>query len=134
MTVLSDLRHGDLFLYVARVTAVDAVTGMDLDLYGPSRTITASAHINIDGSMTGQLAAAPNETPVTTVTAKFAPVSVGDIMQNTRTGETMVCRVSRINAQGVVLWSASPNGAVMYRADDWVVLDHVDLPTGPASS
>ena len=127
MTVLSDLRARQLFLYVGRVTAVDAVNGMDLDLYGPSRTKTATAHIAIDGTMTGQLAAAPNETPVMVVTANFAPISVGDILENVKTGETLVCRVSRISPKGVVMWSSSVNGTVAYTADNWNVVGHIDL-------
>ena len=127
MTVLSDLRRGDLFLYVARVTAVNAHTGMNLDLYGPSRTKTASAHINVDGSMTGQLTDTPNNTPVTTVKADFSPVAVGDVLENGKTGETVVCRWSGIQSNGAVVWSASVDQKVIYKTDDWTVIGHVDL-------
>ena len=79
MATLADLVPGDQFLFACSVTAVDQVTGLSLGLYGPGRALAATAVISPAGVMSGQLAAAPDQVPVTIVTG-FAPVSVGDVL------------------------------------------------------
>lgn len=124
MTTLADLRAGDQFLFACQVVSADAA-GMSIALYGPSRNQAGTALIAPDGAMTGQLAAPPHQVPVTTVTG-FAPVTVGDVMVSETTGETMVCRWSRIGADGTVTWSASPGHQVIYPASGWAAVAHVD--------
>ena len=126
MTTLADLQAGEQFLFACQVTAVDQVAGLSLGLFGPGRVQAASAVISPAGVMSGQLAAPPDQLPVTMVTG-FAPVSVGDVMQNSVTGETMVCRYSQINPDGNVIWSASPSRQVIYPAAGWSIIGHVSL-------
>jgi len=125
MTTLADLQPGQQFLFACQVTALDPVAGLSLALYGPGRVEAATAVIAPTGVMTGQLAAAPDQVPVTVVTG-FAPVSVGDILQN-EAGETVVCQWSQIGADGTVTWSASAGHRVAYPAAGWTVIGHADL-------
>ena len=126
MTTLADLAVNDQFLFACQVTGLDVVTGLGLALYGPGRTQAATAAISPAGVMTGQLAAAPGQVPVTLVTG-FAPVSVGDVMENQQTGETAVCRWSRIQPDGTVLWAAAATGRVVYPAAGWATIGHIVL-------
>jgi hypothetical protein len=126
MTTLADLAAGQQFLFACQVTAVDQVTGISLALYGPGRIQAASAVISPAGAMTGQLAAAPNLVPVTIVTG-FAPVSVGDVLENAATGENAVCRWSQIGADGTVTWSSATSHQVAYPAAGWTTIGHVSL-------
>lgn len=125
MTTLADLVTGDQFLFACQVTSVDATAGIGLALYGPGRVQAAAAAISPAGVMSGQLAAAPDQVPVTLVTG-FAPVSTGDVLQNGQTGETAVCRWSQIGGDGTVTWSSSVDHRVIYPAAGWVVVGHVD--------
>lgn len=126
MTTLADLGQGDQFLFACQVTALDQVTGLSLALYGPGRVQAAAATISPAGVMAGQLAAAPDQVPVTLVTG-FVPVSVGDVLENEQTGETAVCRWSRIQPDGTVLWASAAAGRVVYPASGWAVIAHVNL-------
>jgi hypothetical protein len=126
MTTLADLQPGQQFLFACSVTAVDQVTGISLALYGPGRVQAATAAISPAGVMSGQLAAAPDQVPVTLVTG-FAPVSPGDVMENMTSGETYVCRWSQISPDGTVEWSASPDHRVVYTAAGWTLAGHVTL-------
>jgi hypothetical protein len=125
-TTLAGLVPGSQVLFAFVVTSVDAVTGISLDLYGPGRIRAATAVISPAGVMSGQLAAPPDQVPVTVVTG-FAPVSVGDVLQNQATGETMVCRWSQISADGTVTWSSSADHRVIYPAQGWTIIAHVTL-------
>jgi len=125
MATLADLVPGDQFLFACSVTAVDQVTGLSLGLYGPGRALAATAVISPAGVMSGQLAAAPDQVPVTIVTG-FAPVSVGDVLENTA-GETLVARWSQISPDGTVTWSSSADHRVIYPAAGWSVIGHVTL-------
>jgi hypothetical protein len=125
VTALADLQPGAQFLFACQVTALDAVTGLSLALYGPGRVQAATAAISPAGVMAGQLAAAPDQVPVTVITG-FAPVSAGDILENQATGETMVARYSQITPDGTVTWSASSSRQVIYPAAGWSVIGHVD--------
>jgi hypothetical protein len=125
MTTLADLTPGEQVLFAFAVTAVDPAAGISLGLYGPGRILAATAVIAPSGAMTGQLAAAPAQVPVTVVTG-FTPVSVGDIMTSDTTGETMVCRWSQIGPDGTVTWSAAPGHQVIYPARGWTVAGHAD--------
>lgn len=126
MTTLADLKTGDEFLFACQVTSVDPTAGTGLSLYGPGRAQAATAVIAPSGAMTGQLAAPANQVPVTVVTG-FTPVSVGDVLANDRTGETMVCRWSAIGPDGSVTWSASLSAQVIYPAAGFTVIGHVSL-------
>lgn len=125
MTTLADLRSGDQFLFACQVTSVDPTAGTAIALYGPARAQAGTAVISPAGVMSGQLAAAPDQVPVTVVTG-FAPVSVGDLMQSDATGETMVCRWSQIGEDGTVTWAAAAGHRVIYPAAGWTVVAHVD--------
>jgi hypothetical protein len=125
VTTLADVRRGDVFLAGVRCTAADQVAGLTLGLYGPHRDKMADAQITPAGVITGQLAAAPALIPVQLVTG-YAPVSVGDVMQNDA-GETLVCQWTRTSPDGTVLWSASAGHHVVYPAAGWQVAGHVDL-------
>jgi hypothetical protein len=78
------------------------------------------------GVMSGQLAAAPGQVPVTVVTG-FAPVAVGDVLQNDRTGETLVARWSQIGPDGSVTWASAAGHQVIYTAQGWTAIGHVAL-------
>jgi len=125
MTTLADLAVGDEFLFIGQVTALDPVTGLSLSLFGPASAQAGTAVIAPTGAMSGQLAAAPDQVPVTVVTG-FAPVSVGDVMQNDRTGETLVARWSQIGADGTVSWASAASHQVIYTAQGWTTVGHVD--------
>lgn len=125
MTTLADLKSGDQFLFACQVTSLDA-NGLGLALYGPGRVEAATALIAPSGAMSGQLAASSSQVPVTVVTG-FVPVSVGDVLSNSESGETVVCRWSQINPDGAVIWSTSPAHRVIYSASGWVVIGHVQL-------
>lgn len=126
MTTLADVRRGDVFLAGVRCTAADQVAGLTVGLYGPHRDKMADGQIAPDGTITGQLAAAPGLIPVQLVTG-FAPVSVGDVLENAQTGETAVVRYSRIAPDGTVTWSSSAAHRVIYPAAGWAVIGHADL-------
>ena len=126
MTTLADLRAGDEFLFVGQVTGLDPVAGLTLSLFGPASAQAGSAVISPAGVMSGQLAAAPALVPVTIVTG-FAPVSVGDVMQNNRTGETLVARWSQIGPDGSVTWASAASHQVVYTGQGWTVVGHVTL-------
>jgi hypothetical protein len=124
VTTLADVRRGDVFLVGARCTAADPVAGLTLGLYGPHRDKMADVQITPAGAVTGTLAAAPALIPVQLVTG-FAPVSVGDVLQNDA-GETVVCQWTRIGPDGTVLWSSSAGHYVVYPAAGWTVIAHID--------
>ena len=126
MTTLADLTVGTQFLFATEVTSVDAQAGIGLALYGPGRTEAATAVIAPTGAMTGQLAAAPDQVPVTVVTG-FTPVSVGDVLESAASGETMVCRWAEIGADGQVMWAASADHKVIYPGTGWTIIGHADL-------
>lgn len=124
MTTLADIKVNDQFLFVCLATEIDD-TGMSLSLYGPSNILAAVAKINADGSMTGQLAAIPSDIPVTLVTG-FVPFTIGDVLENEVSGETMVCRWSEITDDGNSVWSSSVgNSKVIYSPTGWTVIGHV---------
>lgn len=125
MITLADVTPGTQFLFACQVTTVDA-QGTALDLYGPGRTLAAVAVIAPTGVMSGQLSAPPDQVPVTVVTG-FAPVSVGDVLENQRTGETAVCRWSQISPDGTVQWASAAAHQVIYPAQGWTVIGHADL-------
>ena len=126
MTTLADLVTGDEFLFIGQVTALDPVAGLTLSLFGPASALAGSAVIAPTGVMSGQLAAAPGQVPVTVVTG-FAPVAVGDVMQNDRTGETMVARWSQIDPNGAVTWASAASHQVVYSGQGWTTIGHVAL-------
>lgn len=126
MTTLADLTVGQQFLFACQVTSADPVAGTGLALYGPGRTQAATATIAPTGVMSGQLAAPPSQVPVTVVTG-FAPVSVGDVLQNNVTGETYVARWSQISADGEAMWASSAAARVIYPAAGWTTVGHVNI-------
>ncbi|HSZ38459.1 MAG TPA: hypothetical protein VK817_00730 [Trebonia sp.] len=126
MTTLADLAVGNEFLFIGQVTALDPVAGLSLSLFGPASAQAGSAVISPAGAMSGQLAAAPNQVPVTIVTG-FAPVSVGDVLQNNRSGETLVCRWSQIGPDGSVTWASAASHQVIYTGQGWTTVGHVTL-------
>jgi len=125
MTTLADIATGQQFLFVCKAGTIDD-TGIALELYGPSNVLAASAQINPDGTMTGQLMATPATIPVSVITG-FIPFTVGDVLQKDASGETMVCRWSNIAANGVTTWSASTGHEVIYSSDGWSIIGHIDL-------
>ncbi len=126
MTALSDVRRGDVILIGARCTGADPVAGLGLALHGPDRAKMADAQIAPDGTITGTLAAAPGLIPVQLVTG-YAPLGAGDVLQNSASGETLVCQWSEVRPDGAVLWSSSAGHRLVYPASGWTVVGHVDL-------
>lgn len=125
MTSLADLRAGDQFLFAAQVAAIDGA-GFHLALFGPAASAAGTAVIGPDGVMSGQLSLPPDQVPVTVVTG-LAPVAVGDVLENGRTGETAVCRWSQVATDGTVTWSSAVGHQVVYPAQGWTTVGHVDL-------
>lgn len=125
MPFLAELQAGDQFLFVASVALTDAA-GYHLSLFGPSATAAGAALIGPDGAMSGQLALPAAQVPVTVVTG-LAPVTVGDVLESERTGETAVCRWSQVGPDGAVTWSSAAAHQVVYPASGWSVIGHVDL-------
>lgn len=125
MDSLATVTTGQQFLFVCQATSID-VNGMGLELFGPSHVLAAIAQIGPDGSMTGRLQDTPANIPVTIVTG-FAPFAVGDVVQKNTSGETMVCRWSGIQANGIATWSSSASHEVTYATDGWSVIGHIDL-------
>ena len=125
MTTLADLPPGDQFLFVGLITAIDS-SGFHMTLYGPESAAAATALIDTNGVMTGQLEAPANQAAVTVVTG-FAPLSVGDVVVSDRTGETVVVRSAWITHDGVSMWSSTADAKVAYPATGWTVIGHVSL-------
>jgi hypothetical protein len=125
VSTLADLTPGMQFLMACQVVAVDPVNGIALSLFGPASAQAATATISPAGAMTGQLMTAPDQVPVNVITG-FAPVAVGDVLENSGTGETAVCRWSQINADGTVAWASSAAHRVVYPGEGWTVIAHVD--------
>jgi hypothetical protein len=133
MATLANLRAGDQFIFVNLVKSVSVVDGIVLELYGPSNKKAADGLILPDGSITGHLTDDPRKIPVMVVTG-FTPVSVGDILENAHTGETMVCRWSSINPAGKAFWSPASNGQPVYPTNNWSIIGHVDLSSTRADT
>jgi hypothetical protein len=129
VTTLAAVKPGDQFLFVCQVTALDATTGIGLSLYGPGRDLAATATIGPDGAMAGQLAMTPDQISVNTITG-YTPISAGDVLTRDGSGDTFVCRWAQISEDGSVLWSASPNHAVVYPAAGWTIIGHFGGITG----
>ena len=125
MATLADLKTGDQFLFACQVTSLDA-NGIGLALFGPASVKAADAAIHLDGTMSGNLAATPDQVPINIVTG-FVPISQGDILQNGETGETVVCRWSEIKPDGTVHWSSSGTHRVVYTANGWTVIGHAEI-------
>ncbi len=126
MTSLADVRRGDVFLVGVKCTDADLLLGLTVALYGPHRDKMADGQIAPGGQITGALVTTPDQIPVQLVTG-LVPVSVGDILQNGVSGETLVCMWSHINLDGSVLWSSAASHAVVYPVAGWIVIGHVDL-------
>jgi hypothetical protein len=126
VTTLADLGVGDAFVLLARVTALDQVTGMTVTFFGPDRAPQGQLVISPTGVLSGQLATAPAATPVHPVT-QFRAVSVGSVLVSRGTGETMVARKVRIMGDGSYQWASSLPGGVWYTTDDWQVVGSVTL-------
>jgi hypothetical protein len=126
VTTLADLVAGEQFLMACQVVSIDPVNGMTLSLFGPASAEAATALIAPTGAMSGQLLTTPDQVPVNIVTG-FAPFTVGDIIANNASGETVVCRWSMIKADGTSTWSSSPDHRVVYASAGWTVIGHVNL-------
>lgn len=125
MTTLADVKSGNQFIFVCVAGTVDA-NGIALELFGPSNVLAASAQINPDGTMAGQLMATPDTIPVSLITG-YVPFNVGDVLQKDASGETMVCRWSSIQPDGSTNWSASKGHEVIYKSAGWSVIGHITL-------
>lgn len=125
MTALSDLQPGQAFMFVAQVTAIDQA-GTHLSLFGPASAAGGSALMDPTGVLTGQLTSPAAQIPVTVVT-QFVTVSVGDVLSNNTSGETMVARIVTVQPDGSYQWSSSPAGGVVYRTAGWTIVGHVSL-------
>lgn len=126
MTTLAEITAGDQFLFACQAISVDPTNGLALSLYGPGSIKAADATIHPDGTMTGNLAASPDQVPVNVVTG-FVPISVGDILESSISGETVVCRWSTIKSDGTINWSSSTTHGVVYSATGWTVVGHVPI-------
>lgn len=125
MTTLADLQAGGQFLFVATVASIDGA-GYHLNLFGPASAAAGAAVIAPDGTMTGALALPAAQVPVTVITG-MAPVSVGDVLESQSSGETAVCRWSALGADGTATWASATGHRVVYPAQGWAVIGHVDL-------
>jgi hypothetical protein len=125
VTTLADLTAGQAFMFIAQVTAKDSA-GTHLALFGPASAAGGTALIDGAGVLTGNLTTAASAIPVTVVT-QFAQVSVGDVLSNNNTGETVVARAVQVQPDGSYQWSSSPSGGVVYRTAGWTIIAHVTL-------
>jgi hypothetical protein len=125
MTALADLKAGQAFMFVAQVTLIDAA-GTHLSLFGPASAAGGTALMDGNGVLTGQLTSPAAQIPVTVVT-QFETVSVGDVLVNAVTGETMVARAVTVKPDGSYQWSPSASGGVVYTTSGWTVIGHVAL-------
>jgi hypothetical protein len=125
VTTLADLGAGQAFMFVAQVTAIDSA-GTHLSLFGPASAAGGTALMDPSGVLTGQLTSAPADIPVTVVT-QFAAVSIGDVLQNDTSGETVVARAVAVQVDGSYEWSPAASGGVVYLTAGWTIIAHVDL-------
>ena len=126
MTTLADLSVGDAFVLLSRVAALDQVAGMTLIFFGPDRQPQGQLVVSPAGVISGQLVNPANQTPVNPVT-HFRVVSVGSVLVNQRTGETMVVRQVSIQPDGTYQWSPSLTQPVWYTIDGWQLVGNVNL-------
>ncbi len=124
MTALADLKAGDAFILLARVTAID-VTGYTLTYYGPDSSPQGTMTIDPAGVFGGQLAAPPAQVPVTPVPA-FNAVAVGDVLVRGDGSVTLVARRVRLTPAGAYEFSAALSGGQWTGLDGWGVAGHVD--------
>jgi hypothetical protein len=125
MTTLADLTAGQAFMFVAQVTAIDAA-GVHLSLFGPAQSAGGAALMDPTGALTGHLTSPATQIPVTVVT-QFEAVSVGDVLANAVSGETMVARAVTVQPDGTYQWSPAPSGGVIYTTGGWGIIGHVSL-------
>jgi hypothetical protein len=125
VTTLADLKAGQAFMFVAQVTAIDQA-GVHLSLFGPASAAGGSALMDPAGVLTGNLTSPAAQIPVTVVT-QYAAVSVGDVLANDGSGETMVARAVTVQSDGSYQWSPSPAGGVVYRTAGWTIIGRVSL-------
>ena len=122
MTMLTDLRQGDLFLLGVKV--IDrSIAGLQCTLFTTDRVALGSLLIAPDGTMTGNLSGPANTTPVTTLDRAFQP---GDVVTNNANGETLVVRSVWITEEGW-RWSSSLKRNSIYSSKDWTVIGSVTL-------
>jgi hypothetical protein len=61
------------------------------------------------------------------VVTQFAAVSVGDVLSNDASGETVVVRWVTVQSDGSYLWSPAPSGGVVYKTAGWTIVGHISL-------
>src|SRR5258707_10879221 len=105
MATLADLGVGDAFVLLARVTALDQVTGMTLTFFGPDRSPQGQMTVSPAGVLAGQLANGFAQTPVQPA-RQFRAIGVGTVLVSRVTGETSVVRRGEVVPGG-----AFPGGA-----------------------
>ena len=126
MTTFADLVPGDAFILLARVSALDQINGMTLVFFGPDRQPQGQLAVSPAGVVSGQFANAANQTPVRVVN-NFRTIGVGNVMQNRRTGETVVVRQVHIELDGSYQWASSLTSPVWYTTDDWQLVGNVNI-------
>jgi hypothetical protein len=112
---------GSSFALTATVTARSSSTSLDLSTVGT----TVQGSIAVDGALavTGTMARALDQIPVTVTASAFV---VGDVVQSNVTGEAMVVREVWTDAAGPH-WSNTTNRSTQYSTSGWSVIGSASL-------
>ena len=103
------------FRLFARLVA-DTGTTMTIELLQPDGTVHGDIDITkATGAIAGTLTVALADTLVEPVAIAM---EVGDVVQNSSTGETLVVRAVGLGPDGT-LWSSSSNGNPTYQGTGW---------------
>ena len=112
---LDQMPVGSTFRLFARLVADDGTT-MTIDLLQPDGSIHGDIDITkASGAVSGALAVALADTLVEPVAIAM---EVGDVVQNSSTGETLVVRAIGLGPDGT-LWSSASSGSPTYQGTGW---------------
>lgn len=107
------------------VTAKDQVAGLTSDVHASGPTVDGSLLIAPDGTITGAITTPLSALDVAVL--RGAPVQPGDVLQNDRTGETLVVRSAWLDSEDREWrWTDSATGPMpVYPTDGWTRIGEV---------